>query len=117
MASTGMVLVAVWRNLAVPGLALVAAEAMQSGRHRRQRRRDADHHGRAHRRRPVGRGRFLEQRRARGSVLAPLTDIFAIPAGLPFANVFSIGDVLIAVGVVLTIAIGMRRGDTRTVAA
>ena len=42
--------------------------------------------------------------------LAPLTDIFAIPAGLPLANVFSVGDVLIAVGIVATIAIGMRRG-------
>jgi Family of unknown function (DUF5317) len=43
--------------------------------------------------------------------LAPLTDIFAIPAGVPLANVFSIGDVLIALGIVLTIAIGMRRRD------
>jgi hypothetical protein len=40
-----------------------------------------------------------------------LTDIFAIPAGLPFANVFSVGDVLIAVGIVIAIAIGMQRGD------
>jgi hypothetical protein len=48
--------------------------------------------------------------------LGPLTDIFAIPAGLPFANVFSIGDVLIALGIVLTIAIGMRRGDPETAA-
>jgi uncharacterized protein DUF5317 len=43
--------------------------------------------------------------------LAPLTDIFAIPAGLPLANVFSIGDVLIAVGLIVTIALGMRRDD------
>ncbi len=41
--------------------------------------------------------------------LAPLTDIFALPAWMPFANVFSIGDVLIAVGVAATIAIAMRR--------
>ena len=46
--------------------------------------------------------------------LAPLTDIFALPAWLPFSNVFSIGDVLIALGIVLVIAIGMRRGDPRT---
>lgn len=39
----------------------------------------------------------------------PLTDIFAIPAGLPFANVFSIGDVLLGVGVVIVIAAAMRR--------
>ncbi len=28
-----------------------------------------------------------------------LTDIFALPPPMPFANVFSIGDVLIAIGV------------------
>lgn len=40
--------------------------------------------------------------------LQPLTDIFAIPAGLPLANVFSVGDVLIGLGVVVTIAAAMR---------
>jgi hypothetical protein len=38
--------------------------------------------------------------------LRPLTDIFAIPAGVPLANVFSPGDVLIALGIVVA---GMRR--------
>jgi hypothetical protein len=42
-------------------------------------------------------------------LLWPLTDIFAIPAWVPFANVFSIGDVLLGIGVALTIAAGMRR--------
>jgi hypothetical protein len=37
-----------------------------------------------------------------------LTDIFAIPAAIPFANVFSIGDVLIGIGVAVAIALGMR---------
>lgn len=37
-----------------------------------------------------------------------LTDVFAMPTVVPFANVFSIGDVLIGVGVALIIAIGMR---------
>ncbi len=41
--------------------------------------------------------------------LRPLTDIFALPSWLPMANVFSIGDVLIAVGIVWTIAATMRR--------
>jgi hypothetical protein len=41
--------------------------------------------------------------------LEPLTDLFALPAWLPFANVFSIGDVLIAVGVVIVIVAAMRR--------
>ncbi len=42
-------------------------------------------------------------------VLAPLTDIFAMPSWLPFANVFSVGDVLIAIGIAVTIALAMRR--------
>jgi uncharacterized protein DUF5317 len=42
-------------------------------------------------------------------VLRPLTDIFAMPAWLPFSNVFSVGDVLIGVGVASTIALAMRR--------
>jgi hypothetical protein len=41
--------------------------------------------------------------------LAPLTDVFAIPAGVPFANVFSVGDVLIFVGIAWLIAAAMRR--------
>jgi hypothetical protein len=41
--------------------------------------------------------------------LEPLTDIFALPAWLPMANVFSVGDVLIAIGVVWAIAAAMRR--------
>jgi hypothetical protein len=40
--------------------------------------------------------------------LGPLTDLFVLPAWLPFANVFSIGDVLIGVGVATAIALAMR---------
>jgi len=40
--------------------------------------------------------------------LEPLTDIFALPIWLPFANVFSIGDVLIGIGVAIAIAAAMR---------
>jgi hypothetical protein len=43
--------------------------------------------------------------------LAPLTDVYALPANVPLANVFSIGDVLIGVGIVLVVALGMRTGD------
>jgi hypothetical protein len=43
-------------------------------------------------------------------ILAPLTDIFALPAWLPFANMFSIGDVLIGVGIGLVIVKAMRAG-------
>jgi hypothetical protein len=37
-----------------------------------------------------------------------LTDIFAIPAAIPLANVFSFGDVLIGIGVATVIAMAMR---------
>lgn len=40
--------------------------------------------------------------------LAPLTDVFALPRWLPFANIFSVGDAAIAVGVVVTVACAMR---------
>jgi hypothetical protein len=42
--------------------------------------------------------------------LEPLTDIFATPPWLPLANVFSVGDVLIFVGVAVALATAMRRG-------
>jgi hypothetical protein len=38
-----------------------------------------------------------------------LTDIFALPTWLPASNVFSIGDVLVGVGVAAAIVIAMRR--------
>jgi hypothetical protein len=38
-----------------------------------------------------------------------LTDVFGLPDWVPFANVFSAGDVLIGVGIVLAIRAGMRR--------
>jgi hypothetical protein len=46
--------------------------------------------------------------------LAPLTDLFALPAAFPLANVFSIGDVLIGVGVAATIVFAMRVPRGRT---
>ena len=46
--------------------------------------------------------------------LRPLTDIFTLPPWVPFANVFSIGDVLIGLGVVVVIALGMRQRATQT---
>jgi lipoprotein signal peptidase len=45
-------------------------------------------------------------------LLQPLTDIFAIPAGVPLSNVFSVGDVLIGLGIVLVIVAAMRRPPT-----
>jgi Family of unknown function (DUF5317) len=40
--------------------------------------------------------------------LAPLTDVFVLPGWLPFANVFSVGDVLIGIGIAVTIVAAMR---------
>jgi hypothetical protein len=42
-----------------------------------------------------------------------LTDIFALPRWVPFANVFSIGDVLIGVGVAVAIVMAMRNAGPR----
>jgi hypothetical protein len=42
-----------------------------------------------------------------------LTDIFALPRWVPFANVFSIGDVLIGVGVTVAIVMAMRNPGPR----
>jgi hypothetical protein len=41
-----------------------------------------------------------------------LTDQFVLPRAIPFANVFSIGDVLLGVGVLILVAVTMRRGRT-----
>ena len=44
--------------------------------------------------------------------LAPFTDQFALPHWLPFANVFSFGDVVIGIGVVFVIVAAMVRPRT-----
>lgn len=108
VASTAIVFAAVLRNAAVPGVVLIAAGAgcnlaaiMANGGWM-----PAD---------PVA----LVSVGALGTaypnsivvpdpVLRPLTDLFALPAWLPFSNVFSIGDVLIGVGLAATIALAMR---------
>ncbi len=45
--------------------------------------------------------------------LEPLTDLFAMPRWMPFANVFSVGDVLIGLGVGLVIVVAMRAAGPR----
>ena len=46
-----------------------------------------------------------------------LTDIFALPSWLPYTNVFSIGDVLIGLGVIVVIASAMRTPVAPTIDA
>lgn len=108
--STAAVLVAVVRNLSIPGLPIVVAGAASNLAA------------------ILANGGFMP---ASPSALAslgispgaiysnsavvpdpalwPLTDIFALPRWVPFANVFSVGDVLIGIGVAVTIVVAMRR--------
>ena len=116
VASTLAVLIAVVRNVRIPGMALVAlgaacnlAAIVANGGYM-----------------PASEGAFaalgggLNAGYTNSAIVAdpalePLTDLFALPSWLPFANVFSIGDALIAVGVVIVIAAGMRRHNAAAV--
>ena len=109
--STLLVVVAVVRNLAIPGMALVAIGAASNLAA------------------IAANGGFMPASPAAMAALgkavptiysnsallaqpalAPLTDIFALPAWLPFHNIFSIGDVVLGIGVAVVIAIAMVRG-------
>jgi len=110
MATTGVVLLAVVANWRIRGLAIVAAGAacnfaaiLANGGYM-----------------PAGAaamaalGRVEDTAYSNSALLAhpalePLTDIFYIPRGIPFSNVFSVGDVLIGLGIAITIVIAMRR--------
>lgn len=46
---------------------------------------------------------FMNSRPQDGAHLLILGDIFALPAGIPLANVFSVGDVLLVVGGVIVV--------------
>jgi hypothetical protein len=111
MASTAAVLVVVLRNLRIPGLPIVAAGAVcnllaiaANGGYMPASREAAAAAARAD---PTTYSNSVIKD---GAALAPLTDIFALPTWLPMSNVFSIGDVLIAVGIVLAIVVAMRSG-------
>ena len=108
MATNGVVLLAVARNLPIPGLPLVLMGGatnllamVANGGYM-----------------PVSLAAMEAMGRASGSgysnsallehvQLAPLTDIFAMPVWLPVANVFSAGDVLIGVGVAIAMVAAM----------
>ncbi len=51
---------------------------------------------------------YSNSREFAAAAMAPLADAFAMPAAMPFANVFSIGDVLIGLGVFVAIVWTMR---------
>jgi hypothetical protein len=111
VASTLMVVVAVLRNLDVPGIPLVAlgaacnlAAILANGGFM-----------------PASPGAMAALGKAEPVIysnsavvahptLEPLTDIFALPSWLPFNNIFSIGDAILALGVMVVIVTTMRRG-------
>jgi hypothetical protein len=115
IASNLAVLIAVWRNLAIPGLPLVllggasnllaifanggfmpvspgALAAM--GR--------------------LPREGYSNSRLVDGVILGPLTDLFAMPTWVPAANVFSVGDILIGVGAAIAVVAAMHGRGPRT---
>jgi hypothetical protein len=109
VASTLLVAAAVLRNVAIPGVALILAGAasnmaaiVANGGFM-----------------PAAPGAMVALGKSAPSIysnsavvvnppLEILTDRFALPRWLPFANVFSIGDVLISIGVVTLIVVAMR---------
>jgi len=112
--STAVVLAALLRNMSLPGLPVVALGALSNmaaiatnGGYM-----PADPGALA------ALGRSPETVYSNSAVIShpalqPLTDIFALPHPIPFANVFSVGDILIGVGVVIVIVVAMRRGPGR----
>ena len=108
--STALVFAAVLRNARLPGLPLVAAGAASNLAAIIA---NAGYM-------PASRGALAAVGYVVGStysnsavvdrpMLEPLTDVFALPRWLPFYNVFSVGDVFIAIGIAVVIARAMRR--------
>jgi hypothetical protein len=108
--STALVLTALVRNISVPGLWIVAVGAFSNMAA------IATNGGYM----PAAPGAIATLGRGQETIysnstvlahpsLEPLTDIFAIPHGIPFANVFSVGDVLIGLGVTVAIVVAMKR--------
>ncbi len=107
--STVLVLVALLRNLAIPGLSLVAlgavsnlAAIVSNGGSM-----PASPDALAALGKTIG-DEYSNSVVVPDPALALLTDVFAMPPWLPLANVFSIGDVLIGIGVAVAIAVAMR---------
>jgi hypothetical protein len=112
VASTVIVLLAVLRNVAIPGVALIAigaacnlAAIVANGGWM-----PADANALASvGGLPAGASNSIV---VADPALRPLTDVFVLPTALPLANVFSVGDVLIGVGIAATIALAMRARST-----
>lgn len=113
IASTAAVFLAVVRNLRMPGLAIVAAGAFSNlvaiGANDGAMPADPGALALAG---FAGPGEYTNSVVLAEPAFRPLTDIYALPAWVPMANVFSLGDVLIGVGVAGAIVAAMRRGAT-----
>ena len=117
VASTVLVDAAVLRNWALPGMPLVAAGAacnlaaiVANGGSMPASRGAIELMG--------GPGPAIQAAYSNSSVAADpalwfLTDVFAMPRWVPFANVFSIGDILAGAGIALVIILAMRSGGVQ----
>jgi len=108
--SSLVVLVVVLRNIALPGLPVVAlgaaanlAAIIANGGWM-----PASPSALASLGTTIGEG-YSNSRVVPFAALQPLTDTFSMPTWLPLANVFSVGDVLIAAGVVIAIVATLRQ--------
>jgi len=104
-----LVLAAVVRNIRIPGLVLVAAGAaanlaaiVANGGYMPVSAEALGSH--------VPSGGYSNSVTLPDPALPFLTDIFALPDWLPAGNVFSVGDVLIGLGIITAIVVQMRRG-------
>jgi len=115
VASTALVLAAIWMNRRIPGMLIVAIGAgcnlsaiVANGGFM-----PADPATMA----ALGKGdptTYSNSAIVADPALRPLTDIFVLPEWLPFANVFSVGDILIGLGVAVVIVVAMRRSASTT---
>jgi hypothetical protein len=108
VASTALVLIAVVRNAAIPGIPVVAAGAfwnlaaiVANGGYMPASAAALGAHGALD-------GSYSNSAVVANPALAPFTDVMALPEWMPWANVFSIGDVAIMVGIVVAIVVQMR---------
>jgi hypothetical protein len=108
--STAAVFVAVVRNLRLPGMALAAIGSLSNlvaiGANGGRMPADA---GALELAGFTGPGDHTNSVVLADPAFRPLTDLYALPAWVPLANVFSIGDVLIGLGVAVAIVAAMRR--------
>ena len=117
IASTTAVLLAVLRNIRLPGMKIVALGALANLAAITANGGFMPASAEALATAGLPPGDHLNSVVLANPALQPLTDIYAIPASLPMANVFSIGDVLIAVGIAWTVAAAMRRSQPEGAAA